>query len=79
MRPEYQPVLLDATFLETTIRAIAQETATKVNVVYYALWLNAPLPILIDRVIPRERDASNADEQVVNSSQKAATHRLVGK
>ena len=65
-----QSVLLDATFLDATMRAIAQEIAIKVDVVCHALWLVAPLPVLIDRVVGREGDASDADEQVVRQQSK---------
>ncbi len=58
-------VLLDATFLDATMRAMAQKRATKANVVCHALWLEAPLPVLIGRVNTRQGDASDADEEVV--------------
>ncbi len=64
-------VLLDATFLDAPMRAKAQKTAIKANVACHALWLEAPLPVLISRVKARQGDASDADEQVVRQQLKS--------
>lgn len=58
-------VLIDATFLEASARTAAFGVAEKVGVACHALWLEAPLDVLIDRVQARKGDASDADEDVV--------------
>lgn len=58
-------VLLDATFLDANLRALAQNLAKESDVTCHALWLEAPLPVLVNRVKSRRDDASDADEQVV--------------
>ncbi|AXI49086.1 kinase (plasmid) [Sulfitobacter sp. SK012] len=63
-------VLLDATFLDSAIRVEAGVIARKAGVTLQALWLKAPLPVLIDRVQARSGDASDADESVVRQQSK---------
>ncbi|MEO0751316.1 MAG: AAA family ATPase [Pseudomonadota bacterium] len=58
-------VLLDATFLDIANRTAAQALADKMGVRMQAIWLEAPLPVLIDRVREHAGDASDADESVV--------------
>lgn len=58
-------VLLDATFLDLTNQEQAQALGNKTGVTMRMLWLEAPLPVLIDRVRARKGDASDADESVV--------------
>ncbi|MEB8386541.1 AAA family ATPase [Rhodobacteraceae bacterium KMM 6894] len=65
-----QSVLLDATFLDPACQADARLLADKSKVALRALWLDAPLPVLLDRVRARQRDASDADETVVQQQVK---------
>lgn len=58
-------VLVDATFLDAATRDAAQQVARMAGVPYHGIWLEAPLPVLIDRVQSRTRDASDANESVV--------------
>jgi hypothetical protein len=58
-------VLLDATFLDAPMRAMARNIAAEAQVACHALWLEAPLPVLQQRVRARRGDASDADAQVV--------------
>jgi aminoglycoside phosphotransferase family enzyme/predicted kinase len=64
-------VLLDATFLDATMRAMVQRLAVKADVAYHPLWLEAPLPVLLGRVKARQGDASDADAQVVRQQSKS--------
>ena len=64
-------VLLDATFLDANLRTSAQNLAKAADVACHALWLEAPLPVLIDRVKARQGDASDADEHVVRKQLKS--------
>jgi predicted kinase len=63
-------VLLDATFLDADLRATAQNLAKEADAACHALWLEAPLPVLVNRVKSRRGDASDADEQVVREQSK---------
>ena len=64
-------VLLDATFLDANLRTSAQNLAKAADVACDALWLEAPLSVLIDRVKARQGDASDADEHVVRKQLKS--------
>ncbi len=66
-------VLLDATFLDASTRIMAQKLAEKAGIACRALWLEAPLTVLIARVEARHGDASEADEHVVRL-QSATLH-----
>jgi aminoglycoside phosphotransferase family enzyme/predicted kinase len=66
-------VLIDATFLDAETRRTARRLAQTVGVRLHPLWLDTPLPDLIDRVRARVGDASDADERVVRHQFKADT------
>ena len=66
-------VLLDATFLNPDHRLNANAVAEISGATLHRLWLDAPLPVLIDRVRARTGDASDADEAVVLVQSGAAT------
>lgn len=68
-----QSVLLDATFLNPDHRQNADAVAQISGATLHRLWLDAPLPVLIDRVRARTGDASDADEAVVLLQSGAAT------
>ncbi len=58
-------VLIDATFLDMNTRSKAAMIAKTADVPLHAIWLEAPLPVLLNRVRARSNDASDADETVV--------------
>ncbi len=58
-------VLIDATFLDEPMRAAAKKLELKSGVASRSLWLDAPLPTLIERVQARIGDASDADGAIV--------------
>lgn len=62
-------VLIDATFLDKDLRARAYALAQRSKAELQAIWLEAPLEVLVDRVSRRSGDASDADETVVRSQQ----------
>lgn len=66
-------VLLDATFLNPEDRRKAIDLGRKAKAKLQTLWLDAPLPVLIDRVRSRADDASDADETVVRRQSAADT------
>ena len=66
-------VLLDATFLDHDIRTAAMSIANRTGVGLHAVWLEAPLPTLIERVNARSGDASDADEHVVRKQFRTTT------
>lgn len=59
--------LIDATFLDPEIRALAIALGQRCNVETQAIWLDAPLEVLVERVLKRRDDASDADDTVVRS------------
>lgn len=61
------PVILDATFTEPFERTAAEATAASLNVPFHGIWLEAPLPVLRQRIGRREHDASDADLAVLNA------------
>ena len=66
-------VLLDATFLDDGARRAAEALSETSNLPLHGIWLEAPLPVLIDRVRKRRGDASDADETVVRQQAGHAT------
>ena len=60
-------VLIDATFLDPDVRAAAIGIGAECNVAVEAVWLDAPLDVLVNRVSNRSGDASDADETVVRA------------
>jgi len=68
-------VILDGTFLDKAQRGAAETLATRSGVGFCGLWLTAPQSVLIDRVLSRRGDASDADAAVVIA--QAAANRSV--
>ncbi len=66
-------VILDATFLDESDRAAVAVLADDVGVEMEALWLEAPIAALLERVDSRKNDASDADAKVVLSQAQAVT------
>ncbi|MGR3322590.1 MAG: bifunctional aminoglycoside phosphotransferase/ATP-binding protein [Pseudooceanicola sp.] len=58
-------VVLDATFVDRRLRALAEEVATRARVSFQGLWLSAPAPVLQGRLRSRKGDASDADTAVL--------------
>ena len=58
-------VILDAVFAQAGERAAATELARRTKAHFAAVWLEAPLEVLTDRLAARHGDASDATEEVV--------------
>lgn len=58
-------VVLDATFTSPEMRARAERLAVECGVPFEGVWLEAPLPVLEDRVAGRTGDASDATVEVL--------------
>lgn len=65
-------VLIDATFLNPSLRATATALGARLGVDMHRIWLDAPLEVLLDRVSARVGDASDADETVLRTQHAAA-------
>ena len=65
--------LIDATFLDPDDREKAAAAAAATGVALHRFWLDAPLEILIDRVMARHGDASDANAEVVRAQYASAT------
>jgi uncharacterized protein len=59
-----QSVLLDATFAKGAERRAVAAVATELGVSFAGLFLDAPLPIRLERIGSRRADASDADSDV---------------
>lgn len=62
-----QSTILDAVHLRPEERRAAQEIAKEKGARFTGLWLKAPTEILLKRVAARERDASDANAEVVTA------------
>lgn len=62
-----QSVVVDAVFLETVHRRDIEHVAARVGVPFCGIWLEAPQHQLLERVMARQGDASDADASVVNA------------
>ncbi len=60
-----QSVIVDAVHLHPEERKLIEAVAAEVGVPFIGLWLEAPEPVLIDRVTNRTGDASDAMAEVV--------------
>lgn len=74
-------VVLDATFIDPTLRARAEQLAKDCGVPFHGVWLEAPLAALKDRVAARTGDASDAtvetlDDQLARLKTEAAWTRV---
>jgi hypothetical protein len=58
-------VIVDAVFAQAADRAAIQRAARGAGAAFAALWLDAPEHVLIERVVHREADASDANADVV--------------
>jgi hypothetical protein len=65
-------VILDGTFLDAKQHRTAEEIAAPIGVGFCGLWLTAPEPVMIKRVMSRRGDASDADAAVVRAQVEAA-------
>jgi aminoglycoside phosphotransferase family enzyme/predicted kinase len=61
-------VIVDATFLDLAMRRDLAEAVREVSVRFLGVWLEAPLPILEQRVGSRKQDASDATVEVLRRS-----------
>ena len=64
-------VIMDATFLDPKMRQCAENTARAVHVPFLGIWLQAPLPVLEQRISLRRDDASDATLDVLHRSAAA--------
>lgn len=60
-------VLLDATFVDPRLRAAAEDVATRANLPFHGLWLDASEHLLEGRLRSRQGDASDADIDVLKN------------
>ena len=58
-------VIADAVFARAADRAAIERAARTAGVAFAAVWLDAPEDVLIERVVHRGADASDADADVV--------------
>lgn len=61
-----QSVVLDATFLDPRLRAMAADVAARAGVPFRGFWLNVCETVLAARLRSRRGDASDADVEVLN-------------
>jgi uncharacterized protein len=66
-------VILDATFLDPSMRQAAEAAARKVGVPFLGVWLQAPLAELERRIESRRNDASDATLAVLRRSAQSET------
>ena len=59
------PAVVDATFLTEMNRQRIQELVQEHRVAFYGFWLMAPVSVMMDRIIERGVDASNATVSVL--------------
>jgi uncharacterized protein len=67
------PTIVDAVFARPEDRAAIEAAAGPAAVPFVGLWLEAPERVLVDRVLRRKADASDADASVVRAQQAQAT------
>ena len=60
----------DAVFLRPDDRQLVERTAHNVGVPFIGLWLEAPEPVLIERLAGRHADASDATGEVIRSQMR---------
>jgi aminoglycoside phosphotransferase family enzyme/predicted kinase len=70
-----QSVIVDAVFAHALDRRRIQRVADETSSAFLGLWLDAPLPVLIERATARTNDPSDADADVIRAqwSQSAGT------
>lgn len=61
-------VIADATFIDPRDRALVRSAAAAAGVVFVGLWLEAPLPVLEQRISSRHGDASDATLAVLRAA-----------
>jgi aminoglycoside phosphotransferase family enzyme/predicted kinase len=61
-------VIVDSTFLNVGMRRDLEAAAREASVPFAGIWLQAPLPVLEQRIIGRQRDASDATAAVLRRS-----------
>lgn len=66
-------VIVDATFLEPGQRRQIERIATRTHSRFFGFWLEASEDLLIERVINRRNDASDADASVVQAQIESHT------
>jgi predicted kinase len=71
-----QSVIVDAVHLTPEERVAVKEIARRSKAHFTGLWLEAPVDRLIERVVERKRDASDATASVVSAQAKHPTGAL---
>ena len=66
-------LIIDASFLDLALRADVEQLVRDAGRSWLGLWLEAPMPILIDRLKHRQGDASDAGPEVLRN---ATRHNL---
>jgi len=69
-------VIADAAFLEPAQRAGIAAAAARAEVPFQGLWLEAPMPLLRERIAARQGDASDADLAVLEQVARRDPGRL---
>jgi hypothetical protein len=67
-------VIADATFIDPRDRALVQSAAAAAGVPFVGLWLEAPLPVLEQRIGSRQGDASDATLAVLRGAAESHPH-----
>jgi predicted kinase len=62
-----QSVIVDAVFARARDRRTIQRVADETSSAFLGLWLDAPLPLLIERATGRTNDPSDADADVIRA------------
>lgn len=70
-------VILDATFTDPRLRAVAEEVARRCAVRFDGVWIDVPVELLHSRVAARTGDVSDADTSVLAAQVKAG-HGTLG-
>ena len=79
--PSGHGLIIDASFITAPLRAEMEQTIRATSRAWLGLWLEAPLPVLTDRLEKRRGDASDAGPEVLRQAAPAETgpinwHRL---
>lgn len=61
-------LIIDASFLSATLRAEVEQIVRNANRAWLGLWLEAPLPVLEERLTRRKGDASDAGPDVMRKA-----------
>jgi hypothetical protein len=69
-------VIVDAMFARPSDRQTIEQLAAAAGVPFIGVWLDAPQGVLVDRVVHRQRDPSDADATVVRDQLREDTGHI---